>query len=161
MCVIEGGWGYNRFVIIHLFKEVVVRSKSLFSLVLVVVLLVAVGLMGACGEDNSAAKAALGAALDKVDTAMAEFMQIGEDSTIGDMKAVKGEMSSIWAGVVTAAKDVKGADVEAAEEVWTELETAIDGLADDAPITEAAVLLPTVTKLQNVVGDLRGLVNKK
>jgi hypothetical protein len=123
------------------FCAVVVLAGSLFG--------------AACGSDDEA-KAALSAALDKGDVAVAKFQTMGADSTVADIKAARDEVAPLWQEVVAAAKDVKDADVAAAEKAWTDLDQAVSSLADDANIMEAAgVVLAPVQALLKAETDLR------
>ena len=143
-------------------KEGRVRAKSLFIMVLMVILMMATMLVGACGADDSEAKAALSAALDKVDAAMVNFQKMDQNSTVADIKAAKVEMEPIWTEVVEASKGVKDADPAAAEKVWTDLAAAVDGLSDDANIMEAATaIMGPVQALMAVQQELRTLVTPK
>jgi len=134
--------------------------KLRYGLILCVAVLLTLGLvvMG-CGDDDAEAKAALSAALDKVEASMAKFQQMGADSTVADIKAARDEVAPIWQEVVTAAKEVKDADVAAAEKAWTDVDQAVSGLADDANIMAAAgAIMGPLQSLLTVEADLRGLV---
>jgi len=136
--------------------------KARWMMILCVVVVMAGALMAAgCGSDEEA-KAALSAALDKVEVAIADFQKMGPSSTVADIKAARDQVAPLWQEVVTAAKDVKDADVAAAEKAWTDLDTAVSSLADDANIMEAAgVVLAPVQALLKVETDLRALVPKE
>lgn len=135
------------------------RAKNALIVGMVVVLaimaLVAVG----CGGSDEEAKATLSAALTKVETSITEFQKMDATSTVADIKAARDAVAADWAAVVTAAKGVKGADAAAAEKAWTDVDQAINSLADDAPILEAAgVIMAPVNALLKVEADLRALV---
>lgn len=135
------------------------RARRLLILVLVMVLALASLTIGACGGDDTEAKAALSAALDKVEASMANFQKMDATSTVADIKAAKTEMAPLWADVVTAAKGVKDADVPGAEKAWTDLETAVDAVPDTAGIMEAATaIMGPVQALMQVETGLRALV---
>jgi hypothetical protein len=127
-------------------------------LVLGVVLLLGLGLLlGACGSDEDA-KAELTAALDKVDQAVAKFQEMGLSSTVPEIKAARDEVAPVWEEVVAAAEKVDGADVEAVQKAWDDLDAAVSAVPDDANIMEAAGVLAPVTNLLNVIAQLRTLV---
>jgi hypothetical protein len=133
-----------------------VKARNTLILVLVIVLAaVALGL-AACGGGDE--KAALAAALDKVEASMAKFQTMGADSTVADVKAARDEVAPLWAEAVAAAKNVDGADAAGAEKAWTALDTAVNGLPADATITQivTAVTGP-VQALIAIEGDLRKL----
>ena len=137
-----------------------VRSGLLLGLavVLAVTMIVVVG----CGGSGEDAKANLSAALDKVETSIAGFQQMGVDSTVADIKAARDAVKADWAEVVVAAKEVDGADAAAAEKAWTDVNTAVDKIPEGATILEAAALIMgPVTALLKAEGDLRALVPKE
>ena len=137
-----------------------VRSGLLLGLavVLAVTMIVVVG----CGGSGEDAKADLSAALDKVETSIAGFQQMGADSTVADIKAARDAVKADWAEVVAAAKGVEGADAAAAEKAWTDVNAAVDSIPEGANILEAAALIMgPVTALLKAEGDLRALVPKE
>ncbi len=57
---------------------------------------------------------------------------------------------------------MKGADADAAQKAWTEVETAVQGLSDDTPLMQAAgTIMGPVQGLLSVVGELSKLVGDK
>ncbi len=134
--------------------------KTSRALILGVALVLGLALMGgACGSDEDA-KAELRAALDKVDQSVAQFQDMGLSSTVPEIKAARDEVASVWDEVVVAAAKVDGVDVEKVEQAWTDLDTAVSAVPDDAGIMEAAGVLGPVQNLLNVVAELRTLVTE-
>jgi hypothetical protein len=135
-----------------------VNSRNRSILVLLVALAVMALALGGCGSGEQD-KAGLSAALAKVETAMAGFQQMGADSTVADIKAARDNIAPLWAEVVTAAKKVEGADPAAAEKAWTDLDTAVNGVAADATIIEAATaIMGPVQALIAIETELKTLV---
>jgi hypothetical protein len=136
------------------------RLKGGLLLGLAVVLAVSMFAVVGCGGSDEDAKANLSAALDKVETSIAEFQSsMGATSTVDDVKNALSTVKPDWEAVVTAAQDVEGADVAAAEEAWADVETAISSIPEGASILEAAALIMTpVTALLKVEQELRALV---
>ena len=136
------------------------RLKGGLLLGLAVVLAVSMFVVVGCGGSDEDAKANLSAALDKVETSIAEFQSsMGATSTVDDVKNALSTVKPDWEAVVTAAKDVEGADVASAEKAWADVETAISSIPEGASILEAAALIMTpVTALLKVEQELRALV---
>jgi len=136
------------------------RLRSGLLLGLAVVLAVSMFAVVGCGGSDEDAKANLSAALDKVETSIAEFQSsMGATSTVDDVKNALSTVKPDWEAVVAAAQDVEGADVAAAEEAWADVETAISSIPEGASILEAAALIMTpVTALLKVEQELRALV---
>ena len=139
------------------------RLKGGLLLGLAVVLAVSMFVVVGCGGSDEDAKANLSAALDKVETSIAEFQSsMGATSTVDDVKNALSTVKPDWEAVVTAAKDVEGADVASAEKAWADVETAISSIPEGASILEAAALIMTpVTALLKVEQELRALVPKE
>jgi hypothetical protein len=134
------------------------KKRHVWIIALVVALTLGL-VVAACGDDQKEAKAALSAALDKVEASVATLQQMGAETTVPDIKAALKGVAPVWQEVVTAAKGVKDADVAAAEKAWTDVETAVNGLADDANImAEAATIMGPVNALRQVEANLRSLV---
>lgn len=131
-------------------------KRTAVALILVLMVFgVALGLVACGGADQ---KAALAAALDKVETAMAKFQTMGADSTVADVKAARDQIAPLWAAVVAAAKNVKGADAGAAEKAWTDLDAAVNSIPANATIIQAATaIMGPVQALIAVEGNLRKL----
>lgn len=137
------------------------RGKKALLVGLAIVLALTVVGMAACGGGTSKeAKAALTNALEKINadiTAMTTALMSG--GTVADLKAFKDGAAPDWQAVVTAAKDVEGADAAAAEKAWTELDTAITALPDDADLLTAyGQIQAPVTAIQAVIKTLGDLV---
>lgn len=134
------------------------KARYMWIVALVVVL--SLGLVAAaCGDDQKEAKAALSAALDKVEASVTTLQQMGAETTVPDIKAALKGVAPVWQEVVTAAKAVEGADIAAAEKAWTDVDAAVSGLADDANImTAAATVMGPVNALLQVEANLRALV---
>ena len=137
-------------------------SKALvlgLAIVLALTTLVAVG----CGSGDEEAKAALGAALDKVETevtAMQTAFTAG--GTVPELKIAKDQVGTDWQAVVTAAEGVADADLVAkAKAAWTTVDEAINAIPDDATLLQAGpALIAPVTAMMTVAGDLRELVGE-
>jgi hypothetical protein len=144
-------------------KEEELRLRSGLLLGLAVVLAVSMFVVVGCGGSDEDAKANLSTALDKVEASIAKFQSsMGATSTVDDVKNALGTVKPDWEAVVTAAKDVEGADVAAAEKAWTDVDTAIGSIPEGATILEAAALIMTpVTALLKVEQQLRALVPKE
>ncbi len=138
------------------------RLRSGLLLGLAVILAVSMIVVVGCGGSDEDAKANLSAALDKVETSIAGFQQMGADSTVDDIKAARDAVKADWTEVVAAAKEVEGADPAAAEKAWTDVNTAVDSIPEGASILEAATLIMApVTALLKVEQQLRALVPKE
>jgi hypothetical protein len=138
----------------------VVRGKKAFLVGLAIVLALTVVGMAACGGGTSKeAKAALKTAVEiNLDmNAMQTALMSG--GTVADLKAFKDGAASDWQAVVTAAKNVEGADAVAAEKAWTDLDTAITALPDDADLLTAyGQIQAPVTAIQALLKSLGELV---
>jgi hypothetical protein len=133
-------------------------SKTLvlgLAIVLALTTLVVVG----CGGGDEEAKAALLAALDKVETevnAMQTAFTAG--GTVPELKAAKDQVGADWQAVVTAAEGVKGADVAKATAAWATVDEAITSIPDDATLLQAGpALIAPVTAMMTVASELRDL----
>jgi cell division protein FtsB len=132
------------------------KNRSALALILILMVIgAALGLVACGGADQ---KAALAAALDKVEASMAKFQTMGANSTVADVKAARDEIAPLWAAVVAAAKNVKGADAAAAEKAWADLDAAVNSIPADAPIMQAATtIMGPVQALIAIEGNLRKL----
>jgi hypothetical protein len=139
----------------------VVRGKKAFLVGLAIVLALTVVGMAACGGGTSKeAKAALKTAVEKINLDMnAMQTALMSGGTVADLKAFKDGAASDWQAVVTAAKNVEGADAVAAEKAWTDLDTAITALPDDADLLTAyGQIQAPVTAIQALLKSLGELV---
>jgi outer membrane murein-binding lipoprotein Lpp len=135
-----------------------VKLRQALVLGVVVALFLALAVVAGCGSDEQA-KTDLGEALDKVEASIAKFQQMGEDTTVADIKAARDEVASLWQSVVAAAEKVKNADVTAAKNAWTEVDKAVSSLTDDLTISQVTgVIMTPVQGLIKVESDLRALV---
>ncbi len=138
------------------------RGRKALLIGLAIVLALTVVGMAACGSDTSKeAKAALKVAVEKVNTDMAAMQTaLMSGGTVADLKTFKDGAAPDWQAVVTAAKDVKGADAVAAEKAWTDLDAAITALPEDANLLSAyGQIQGQVTAIQAVLktlGELAG-----
>jgi len=140
-----------------------VRGKKTLILGLTIILALSVMLVVGCGGSDKEAKDALRAALEKINTQVAELTKtFTSGGTVADVKAAKEKIAPDWQAVVEAAKGVEGADVPAAEKAWTDVATAIDGMSNDTPLLAAAAgIMGPVQNLLTVVGELGELVAEK
>jgi hypothetical protein len=141
-------------------KEDEVRLRKALVLGLGLVLLIsalACVAAGCGGDDQEKAKADLRAALDKVETEMNQLQTtFTTGGTIAQLKAAKDQMGVDWKAVIDAAKKVKGTDTAAAEKAWTDVDTAVNAVPDDATVIQAATsILGPVQTLMKVEKDLR------
>lgn len=136
-------------------------SKKLLLIGLVVVFAFgAVFATAGCGGDDEAAKEAMRDALTVVENDIADLTETfssGEASG-ADLKAALTAVQPDWQAVIDACADVEGADATKAEQVWTDIETAVSTMPDDAGLAEMAAILPAVQGLQAYVDELRALV---
>jgi F0F1-type ATP synthase epsilon subunit len=131
-----------------------VRRKRLLILGLALVLLTAVaGSATGCSLSEAKDKAALLAALTKFDLESAP-LAVTVNATDNDAvvtsngtpvaTAIKDGLADVadeWQSVVDKAKKVDKADVEAAEEAWSNLEEAVASLPEDATAGEAGAII--------------------
>jgi hypothetical protein len=142
-------------------KEDGVRVRNAWLVGLVIALVMTALVVVACGGSGEDDKAALSAALDKVETSIAGFQKMGADSTVADIIAARDAVGPDWAEVVAAAKNVEGADPAAAEKAWTDVNTAVDSIPEGASLLQAAALIMgPVQTLLKAESDLRTLVPK-
>ena len=137
-----------------------VRARKVVLLGLAVALALSIVAVAGCGGGTTAAdKDALSKALDKVDTDITALTtQFTAGGTVTDLKAALAAVQPDWQAVIDAAKKVKGADVAAAEKVWTDVQTAVSGLADTTPLVQAAAaIMGPINALVQVKTDLRKL----
>lgn len=129
---------------------------------LVVLLAVSAVFVVGCGNSEEQAKAALSAALDKLEASVGQFQQMSPTSTVADIKAAKEVVAKDWQEVVNAAKGVKEANIETLEKAWADVETAFGSISDDASLIQAAALIMgPVQALIKVESELRALVPKQ
>jgi hypothetical protein len=128
------------------------------AIVLALTTLVVVG----CGGGDEEAKAALGAALDKVETEVTAMQtQFTQGGTVPQLKEAKAQIGTDWQAVITAAQGVEGADVAAAQAAWKTVDDAINAIPDDATLLEAGpALIAPVSALMAVAADMRELVGE-
>lgn len=136
-------------------------SKKLLMVGLVIVFAFGTLFAVACGGDDEAGKQTMRDALTVIEadiTGLTATFSTGE-VTSADLKAVLAANQPDWQAVIDACADVKDADAVMAQQVWDDVQTAIDGLADDADLAEigAAVMVP-VQAMQAYVQELRALV---
>jgi hypothetical protein len=139
-----------------------VRAKKALILGLAILLAVSVVAVAGCGGSDEEAKEALRTALAKIETQVTELTAtFTSGGTVADLKAAKDKLAPDWQAVVSAAEGVEGADVAAAEKAWTDAETAIDAVPDDATLAEAATsIMAPVQALLAVASELGGLVEE-
>ena len=125
---------------------------------LIVVLAVMTMIVVGCGGDNQA-KATLSAALDKVGNDISGLTtQLAAGGTGKDLKAALTQFGPDYEAVVAAAKNMKGADATAAEKAWTDLQTAVASVPDDATVIQAFGTIQTpLAALQTQMAALRKL----
>jgi hypothetical protein len=139
-----------------------VRGRKALVLGLAIMLVLASLVVVACGGDDEAAKATLRTALDKVEKDFADLTtSLTSGGTVADLKGAKVGFAADWQAVVDAAGKVPGADVTAATDAWTKVDTAISALPDTATLQEAGMsVLGPVMALQTVEKALRLLVGE-
>ena len=135
------------------------RGRRALLLGLAIVFALAAVWLVACGGSDEEAKAALRTALDKVETTINDMTaKMMGGGSAADLMAVKDQFGADWQAVVTAAKDVDGADVAAAEEAWTKLDAAFGALPENPSLTDlSSTVLPPFMALQGVMEGLREL----
>lgn len=136
-------------------------SKKLLVIGLVVVFsLGAVFMTAACGGDDEAGKQAMRDALTVVEADIAQLTETfaSGQGTGADIKAALMAVEPDWQAVVDACADVEGADAEMAQQVWDDVETAVNALPDDAGLAEMAAVLGPVQAVQAYVQELRAIV---
>ena len=121
--------------------------------ILVIVVLVA----GGCGSDEEA-RAELRAALEQAEQSLSELEDMGMETTVPQIKAIRDEMAPVWDRVVEAAREVEGADAAAAEQAWQAVDEAVSAIPDDANIMEALGVLGPMQNLIEVGEELKALV---
>ena len=104
-------------------------------------------------------RATLSTALGKVGADIASLTtQFTSGGTGKDLKAALTKFGPDWDAVVAAAKNVKGADAAAAEKAWTDLQTAVQTVPDDASVIQAFGTIQTpLAALQTQMGNLSKL----
>ncbi len=135
-------------------------SKKLLLIGLVAVIAFSTMFTVACGGDDEAAKQTMRDALTVVEGDIAQLTETfasGEGNG-ADIKAALAAVQPDWQAVIDACADVKDADAVKAQQVWDDIQTAADGLADDAGLAELAVLLGPVQAVQGFIDELRALV---
>lgn len=137
------------------------KARNAWLMGLVITLVIMGLVVVACGGSDEDAKAALSAALDKVETSIAKFQQMGADSTVADILSARDAVKPDWEAVVAAAKEVEGADAAAAEKAWADVDAAFNSIPEGATLTQAAALiLGPVQALMAEETELRALVPK-
>jgi hypothetical protein len=136
-----------------------VSGKKLLLIGLAVVVVLGSLFVAACGG-NDEGKVTMQNALSVVEADIAGLeASFGTGQATG--AAVKGALTTVaphWQAVVDACDAVKGADKAKAQALWTNLQTLVDGLPDDASLAQLAVLLGPVTEIKTFITELRGIV---
>jgi hypothetical protein len=140
-------------------KEEVVSGKKLLLVGLAVVVTLGCLFVAACGGSDEG-KVTMQNALSVVETDISGMeASFGTGQATG--AAIKAALTTVapdWQAVVDACDGVKGADKAKAQELWTNLETTVNGLADDAGMAQLAVVLGPVTELKTFITGLREIV---
>jgi hypothetical protein len=144
-----------------------VRARKIVLLGLVVVLaLAALAVIGCGGSGNggseASAKAAVQADMAKIDAAIADLTQKGTSGalTVAGIKAARDSLKAQVEDVIAQAKNIKGADVNAVQKAWTDLDSAVTALPDSATLMDAAAVLMTkVTPLTAALAQIKALVS--
>lgn len=138
------------------------RARKLLVLGLAIVLALGTIAVVGCGGGDEEAKAELRAALDKIEQDVTDLTtKFTSGGTVADVKAAKDEYAGDWDAVIAAAKNVDGADVEAAEAAWVAVSDAIDAMPEDKPLMEAGMgVLGPVQQMMTVVAEMRELVGE-
>ena len=135
-------------------------GKKLLVLGLAVIFVVSSLLMVACGGNDAAAKQKLADALTVVEQDIQQLTATfsSGQGTGAQIKAAIAGVEPHWQAVVDACAGVKGADAAKAQQVFTDVQTAVTALPDNAGLPQMAALLPSVQALQTFEGQLRTLV---
>jgi hypothetical protein len=138
-----------------------VKAKALAVLVVAALLVtstaVASGCVGSAAEVVDKVK--LTAALSEFELSagvMTQALAAGSDATVASqIKGAKAGMKTKWQAVMSAADDLDWSGKDAAEQAWTNVEHAIDALADNATVATAnAALMPGLDSLMTVESEL-------
>ena len=118
------------------------------AVLLGLVVLLALGALGVAGcggggTSDADAKAAVLAGLAKIDAAIADMTAKGTSGslTVTDIKATRDALKADVQSVIDNAKKIKDADVSKVETAWTDLNSAVTALPDNATLVEAAGVL--------------------
>ena len=145
-------------------EEGLVKGKTLLLVGLAALVVLGSLFVAACGGgDEEASKDALRSALDVIDADVDELTATmtsgGGNAT--DVKAAKEEIAPHWQAVIDACEGVKGADATKAQQLWDDVDTAIDSVPDDANLMAlATAVLGPVTALTDYAAELRALVGE-
>jgi hypothetical protein len=138
-----------------------VKAKTLAGLVLAVVLVTSTAVASGCagGAAGVFDKVKLTAALSEFELSagvMTQALAAGSDATVAsEIKGAKADMKTKWQAVMSAAHDLDWAGKDTADQAWTDMEHAIDSLADNATVATAnAALMPGIDSLMAVETEL-------
>lgn len=138
-------------------------SKKLLVVGLAVLFVVGAVFAVACGGNDAAAKTKMQQALTVVEADIAQLTATFASGAVGtnggvQLKAALTAVQPHWQAVIDACDGVKGADKAKAQQVWTDVQTAVTALPDNANLTQMATLLGPVQALQAFEQSLRQLV---
>jgi hypothetical protein len=138
-----------------------VRKLVLLGLVVVLALsALAVAGCGGGGTDATAVAAVQGN-LTKINAAIADLTAKGTSGslTVADIKAARDSLKPEVQSVIDNGKKIKGADVNAVQKAWTDLDSAVTALPATATLADAAgVLMMKVTPLTAALTAIANLV---
>lgn len=137
------------------------RKAVLLGLIVVLAIAaVAVAGCGGGGTDADAA-AAVQASLVKINAAIADMTAKGTAGTltVADIKASRDSLKPEVQSVIDNGKKIEGADVDAVQKAWTDLDTAVTALPESATLMEAAgILMTKVTPLTTALSAVAAKV---
>jgi hypothetical protein len=139
------------------------RVRRIVLLGLVVVLALSALAVAGCGGGgtDAAAVTAVQGNLAKINAAIADLTTKGTSGTltVADIKAARDTLKPEVQSVIDNGKKIKGADVDAVQKAWTDLDAAVTALPDTATLADAAgVLMMKVTPLTTALAAIGNLV---
>jgi hypothetical protein len=138
-----------------------VKARALAVLVVAALLVTGAAVVSGCGGSAAGVvdKVKLTAALSEFELSagvMTQALAAGSDATVASqIKGAMADMKTKWQAVMSAAKELDRPGKEEAEQAWTNVEHAIDALADNATVATAnAALMPGLDSLMAVEAEL-------
>jgi hypothetical protein len=138
------------------------RVRKAVLLVLIVVVALSVLAMVGCGGGGTdeAAVTTVQGNLAKIDAAIADLTAQGTAGTltVAGIKAARDSLKPEVESVIENGKNIEGADTEAVQKAWTDLDAAVTALPDTATLMDAAgVLLTKVAPLTAALDQIRSV----
>jgi len=125
--------------------------RKLFLVTTVVVMVAALGVAVACSDDEPSeeeARAALCGDLEQLDVAVDTLLQLDAQSTVGEVRAARDNVSDAVEEVQSSAEDVPDAETGDLQLAYDDLNETIENIQDDQTIQE--VLDAVTTAAENV-----------